>query len=128
MNSKMASEARDYLADYLDAEADDWEGYEAWYYELADHLRRQPPEHSLCLRLAVCLGPFLIDDDRVECLMYPVGEAVTFTENQTPTIGFEPYLESLTAAIEADHTRWLAHLETAGTAASWTLESGPPAA
>lgn len=126
MSSSIPAEARDYLADDLDAEGEDWEGNEDWFSELADHLRGLPPQHPLCLRLAVCLEPFLVDDDRIECLMYPRGEAVTFMENQTPFIDFDVYLNNLTRAIEADHRRWLSHAEDAGTSASWTLESGPP--
>lgn len=122
----MPTEARDYLADDLDAEGEDWEGDEDWYSQLADHLRGLPPEHPLCLRLAICLEPFLVNEDRLECTMYPLGKAVTYMDRQTPTIDFDVYLEDLTAAIEADHRRWVSHVVAAGNSASWTLESGPP--
>lgn len=126
MISTLSTEARDYLADDLDAEGESNEGAADWYADLADHLRGLSPEHPLCMRLGVSLEPFLVDDDRIECLMYPLGEAVAFLENQAPFVDFDTYLENLTVAIEADHRRWLAHVAAAGNSASWTLESGPP--
>lgn len=99
------AEARDYLTDHLNLEAEDRPGAEAWYYGLEDHLRALDRDHPICSRLAVALEPFLNDDERIECTMYPLGDAVTFLEQQSPGGLFDAYLEGLTCAIEADHER-----------------------
>lgn len=119
-------EARNYLADDLSLEAEEHPDDEDWYSELESHLRGLDPSHPICTRLAVALEPFLNDEERIECAMYPLGEAVTFMDEQSPGGSFDAYLEGLTSAIEADHQRWVKHVADAGAAASWTLESGPP--
>ncbi|MEO3931444.1 hypothetical protein WMO79_01335 [Micrococcaceae bacterium Sec7.4] len=120
------AEARDYLTDHLNLEAEEHPGHEDWYYELEDHLAALGADHSICRRLAVALEPFLNDDERIECTMYPIGEAITFLEQEPPGGPFTAYLEGLTSAIEADHGRWVKHVAAAGDAAAWTLQSGPP--
>lgn len=120
------AEARDYLTDHLNLEAEEHPGKEDWYYELENYLAALEPDHSICRRLAVALEPFLNDDDRIECTIYPLGDAVTFLDKQTPSGSFDAYLEGLTSAIESDHARWVSHVATAGAAAAWTTLSGPP--
>jgi hypothetical protein len=93
---------------------------------MADYENDMPSDDPLCTRLSVCLEPFIVDDERIECAMYPVGEAITYLEEEAPEGDFRFYIEGLVCAIEQDHNRWIAHVAVAGDAASWTLESGPP--
>jgi hypothetical protein len=93
---------------------------------LAHYVNALPSDDLLCSRLSVCLEPFIVDDERIECAMYPVGEAITYLENEVQGGDFRSYVEGLVCAIEQDHNRWVAHVAIAGDAASWTLESGPP--
>ena len=120
------AEARDYLTDHLNLEAEEHPGDEDWYYALEDHLAALGADHAICRRLTVALEPFLNDDERIECAMYPLGDAVTFLDEQSPGGAFDAYLEGLTSAIEADHMRWTRHVAAAGSAAAWTTLSGPP--
>ncbi|ACL42273.1 hypothetical protein Achl_4322 (plasmid) [Pseudarthrobacter chlorophenolicus A6] len=120
------AEARDYLGDYLNQEAEDHPDAEDWFYDLEDHLRSLDTSHPICGRLVVALEPFLNDDERIGSMMYPVGETIAFLEREAPGGPFDSYLAGLTAAIEADHQRWVAHVAAAGTEAAWTVESGPP--
>ncbi|GAA4033317.1 hypothetical protein GCM10023063_16100 [Arthrobacter methylotrophus] len=101
------AEARDYLSDHLNLEAEEHPADEDWYYALEDHLLALEPSHPICTRLAVALEPFLNDDERIDCTMYPQGKAVNFLDEQSPRGSFSTYLEGLTSAIEADHERWV---------------------
>lgn len=119
-------EARDYLADDLNAEAEEWPDDEEWFYELEDFLRELPPEDSICVRLALYLKPFFDDDPGLDGILYPLGEAVTWEDAEKPGGDKREYLEGLVEALGRDHERWEAHKIEAGEAAEWTLETGPP--
>jgi hypothetical protein len=123
-----AEDARDYLADDLDAEAEDWgEDYEDSFENLAEYLRDMDADDMLLARLAVVVAPFLANDDRLDGTLYPLGEGVTYEDETDPgEVSPRTYLEGLVAALERDHARWTAHLERVGESATWTMDTQPP--
>jgi hypothetical protein len=109
---------RGYLADYLHDE--EWHGKESeeWFSALADYVDSLTLSDDLIVRATAYLQPFLDDEDRIDCAMYPAGEAVRFLE-QAWGGDFRAYLEKFVSAMSADHQRWLEILERDGPAAQW---------
>jgi hypothetical protein len=93
------AEARDYLTDHLDLEAEEPPDAEDWHCDLEDHLRALDRNHPVCGRLAVVLEPFSNDDDRINCTMYPLGGAVIFLEEQSPGGSFDACLVPASCAL-----------------------------
>jgi hypothetical protein len=123
-----AEDARDYLADDIDAESEEWgEDYESAFEDLAEFLRDMDADDPLLARLAVVVAPFLENDDRLDGTLYPLGEGVTYEDETDPgEITPHAYLEGLVAALERDHARWTAHVADVGDDAAWTMEFQPP--
>jgi hypothetical protein len=79
-----------------------------------------PLDDSLITRAVVYLQPFLDDDERVECAMYPGGEAAKFIE-QGWGGDLRTYLTGFVDAMSYDYVRWQAILTHGGEEARWTL-------
>lgn len=113
-------EARGYLAEYLADE--DIHGGESrsWFGELAEYVMQLPLGDPLITRAVVYLQPFLDDDERVDCAMYPGGAAVRFIEQDWGG-DLRTYLAGFIDAMGHDYIRWQAILTHAGDEARWTL-------
>lgn len=113
-------EARDYLADYLVDEDIHGDESRDWFEELGEYVTRLPLDDQLIVKAAVYLQPFLDDDERLECAMYPGGQAVNFIEaGWGGDLG--AYLTGVVGAMGRDHARWQAMLKDVGEGARWTL-------
>lgn len=79
-----------------------------------------PLDDEVITKAAVYLQPFLDDDDRIECAMYPVGSAVQFIEQGW---GGDPrkYVQGFVDAMGRDYARWQAMVREAGEDARRTL-------
>ena len=115
--------ARGYLADYLSDE--DCHGDESteWFSGLCRYVNELPLTDPLVVRATECLQPFLDDDDRIDCAMYPAGEAVAFLEKSWGG-GYHDYLTGFLSAMEQDSARWQEAVAAAGDDATWTLGEG----
>jgi hypothetical protein len=72
--------ARGYLAEYL-ADEDIFGGKShVWFVQLGEYVEQLAPNDELIVKAAIYLQPFLDKDWRVECAMYPAGEAVNVIE------------------------------------------------
>ena len=126
----MGSEARDYLADDFDAQAEECppefaQGYRA----LADYLRALQADDGRVLELGELLDPFLRDDPRLGGTLYPDGDAIRCMDSLVPDADPEEcgqYLGLFLRHLRTDHRRWLAHVAAHGADAAWTLETGRP--
>jgi hypothetical protein len=112
--------ARGYLAEYLADEDIHGGGSRSWFGELGKYVMRLPLDDQLVTRAAVYLQPFLDDDERVECAMYPGGEAVKFIERGWGG-DLRTYLTGFVDAMGRDHARWQTMLRDTGESARWTL-------
>jgi hypothetical protein len=113
-------EARGYLSDYLADEEIHGNESQEWFGELGEYVARLPLDDQLITKAAVYLEPFLDDDERVECAMYPGGEAVKFIA-QGWGGDHRAYLTGFVDAMGRDHARWQAMLRDVGEGARWTL-------
>lgn len=113
-------DAKGYLADYLADEEIHGVESQIWFGELGDYVLQLPLDDQLIARSALYLQPFLDDDERVECAMYPGGAAVKFIARGWGG-DFRAYLAGFVDAMGRDHDRWLAILRHAGENARWTL-------
>jgi hypothetical protein len=120
------AEARDYLGDDLQMEAEEHPEDEEWYLELADWLRGLSVSDVICEQLAVVLAPFLDDDDRIDGAMYPAGQAVSYMDSGPAGGDYRAYIEQLLEGLTRDYQRWIEHVATTGDFAAWSLETGPP--
>jgi hypothetical protein len=113
--------ARGYLAEYS-ADEDIFGGKShVWFVQLGEYVEQQLAlDDELITKAAIYLQPFLDEDWRVECAMYPAGEAVNFIE-QGWGGDLRKYVEGFVEAIGRDHLRWQAMLRKAGENARWTL-------
>jgi hypothetical protein len=113
-------EARGYLADYLYDEDIHGEESQDWFAELGNYVEELLPDDPLILKAATYLQPFLDDDERIECAMYPNGEAVKYID-QGWGGDLRSYLAGLLNAMGHDHARWEAIVAERGQAARWIL-------
>jgi len=113
-------EAKSYLAEYLADEDIHGDQSQIWFGELGDYVLQLPLDNQLIARSAAYLQPFLDDDERVECAMYPGGAAVKFIERGWGG-DFHTYLTGFVDAIGRDHARWQTILKHDGESARWTL-------
>jgi hypothetical protein len=112
--------ARGYLAEYL-ADEDTFGGEShIWFGQLGEYVEQLALDDELIAKATIYLQPFLDDDWRVECAMYPAGEAVNFIE-QGWGGDLCKYLEGFVDAMGHDHLRWQAMLRETGENARWTL-------
>ncbi len=125
-----AGDARDYLADDIDAQGEEWDGEFATDYEaLAEHLRGLPADDDVCENLEEWLSPFLNDSDKVEGTLYPDGDAMRFLVRHVPPDNPEHryiYLQMFTDCAANDYCRWLAVVKRDGPTATWTVSAGRP--
>jgi hypothetical protein len=93
-----------------------------WFGELTlgDYVLQLPLDDQLIARSAAYLQPFLGDDERVECAMYPGGAAVRLIERGWGG-DFRAYLTGFVDAIGRDHARWQTILKHDRESACWTL-------
>ena len=85
MSSPSPEEARNYLADDLDAETEDHDEPDSSRYgEVADLLRSFDSVDPLCARIANAIEPYLSDDSRVEGTLYPGGKGMRFLDHAPP--------------------------------------------
>jgi hypothetical protein len=120
------ADARDYLGDDLEMEAEEHPGDEEWYLGLAQWLRSLSIEDTICEQLAIVLAPFLDDDDRIDGTMYPLGQAVWYMDSGPSGGDYRAYVVEILKRLTWDHERWVEHVAAAGDFASWTLQTGPP--
>ena len=120
------SAARDYISDDLSIEAEEHPEDEEWFDGLVLFVDSLKFDDNICVRLAVCLEPFLEDDDRLDGTLYPAGKGFEFLEEADRSGDFRDYLEGLVEALENDHRRWLTHVAEAGVDAQWRIDIGPP--
>jgi hypothetical protein len=113
-------QARDYLADFLYDEDFHGDAGQDWFIELSGYVDQLSADDPLIVKAAVYLQPFLDDDDRIECAMYPGGECIRFIEQRWGG-DLRSYLAGLVDAMGRDHARWGALLADQGQAARWTL-------
>jgi hypothetical protein len=112
--------ARGYLAEYL-ADEDIFGGKShVWFVQLGEYVEQLALDDELIVKAAIYLQPFLDEDWRVECAMYPAGEAVNFIE-QGWGDDLRKYVEGFVEAMARDHLRWHAILSKDGENARWTL-------
>lgn len=126
--TKTPAEARDYLADDIEALAEEWDGeYRAEYTALAEHLRSLADDDPVCENLQEWLTPFPTEDVRVEGTLYPDGDAMRFLVRYVPPDDpghLHVHLLMLVDCAENDYMRWLAVMNRDGDAALWTVARG----
>lgn len=124
----MGIEARDYLADDFDEQAEDSPPEDAQdFHSFADYLRALPEADARVAELSEPLHPFLANDPRLGGTFYSDGDAIRFMESVVPDEDperCEQYLDDFLANLRADHQRWSAHVAAHGGDAAWTLETG----
>jgi hypothetical protein len=126
----MGIEARDYLADDFDEQAEDSPSEHAQdYHAFAGYLRALPADDGRVAELSELLHPFLADDPRLDGTLYPDGDAIRFMDSLVP--GGDPevceeYFGEFLDHLRADHRRWSAHVAAHGADAAWTLKTGRP--
>jgi hypothetical protein len=120
------STARDYISDELSIEAEEHPESEESFDGLVSFVDTLQSDDKICVRLAICIEPFLEDDDRLDGTHYRAGVGFEYLEETDPSGDYREYLEGLVEALQIDHRRWLAHLAEAGNNAEWRIESGPP--
>jgi hypothetical protein len=78
----MGIEARDYLADDFDEQAEDSpSGHAQDCHAFADYLCALPADDSRVAELSELLHPFLADDLRLDGTLYPDGNAIRFIDS-----------------------------------------------
>jgi len=112
--------ARGYLADFLRDEEFHGTESEDWFVELGEYVDQLPLEDVLIMRAAVYIRPFLDDDERIECAMYPDGDGIKFVE-QGWGGDLREYLTDFLYAVGRDHARWEGIIARHGEAARWVL-------
>lgn len=129
MSSPSPANARDYLADDLDAETEDHDEPDSSRYgEAAELLRSIDATDPLCTRLAYAIEPYLSDDARVDGTLYPGGRGMRFLIDVTPPLTEQRqrlWLHDLVLGLEADRRHWSAIAAEAGDAARWLDWNGP---
>jgi hypothetical protein len=121
-----AAEARDFVADWLhDEEAED-EAAQAWYWRLAEHVGTLPPDDPRLVTAARAIAPLLADDEeRIEAVIYPQGEAVQFVDRMGTPDDLDLYFAGFVQALLADCAMWGAIERTYGPDARWPATGAP---
>ena len=98
---------RDYLSDFFYDEENPSPGAEEWFVGLSEFIKNLPPHDPTLAEAVEPVRPFLEDDDRIDCLMYPLGAAVDFVESGWGG-DFEDYFSGFVAALNEDgpSPRW----------------------
>ena len=112
--------ARGYLAEYLADEEIHGDEAKLWFERLGKYVEQLPLDDEVIAKSVVYLQPFLDDDWRVECAMYPMGAAVEFIEQGWGS-DVREYVEGFVDAMGRDHLRWQAIVREDGENARWTL-------
>jgi hypothetical protein len=115
-------DARDYLEDWLRDE--DVFGDESldWFDALAVHVANLSLSDTRVMLAAVALQPFLDDDDRIDCTMYPDGSAIRYVEETGWGSDYDAYLTGFVDALAQDWQRWRSMVDHDGEDAAWRLD------
>jgi hypothetical protein len=126
----MSTEARDYLADDFDMQAEGSPAEHSQDYRaFAAYLRCLRADDDRVTMLGDLLRPFLEEDPGLDGTLYPDGDAIRFMDSVVPDADPElcgEYLDEFLGHLQADHRRWSAHVAEHGADAAWTLETGRP--
>lgn len=112
--------ARGYLSDYLSDEDCHGDDSTEWFDA---HVASLPLEDPRIAESAQYLKPFLDDDSRIDCAMYPAGAAVGYIEDAGWGGDFDSYLTGFVGAIGQDWRSWQDLIAVHGESAEWRLDT-----
>lgn len=115
-------DARGYLADFLGDEECHGERSFGWFNELRSYIEGMSLNDPLIVESTKYLEPFLNDDERIDCAIYPNGEASKFLDRGWGG-EFRAYLTRFVEALRLDHAKWERMVAEKGAAARWALDS-----